>query len=205
MAKAEVELKFCVPHVDGLLQRAAEVGFHVETPRTLERNALFDTPGRDLLHERKILRMRQYGDKWVVTHKRPPAGNDDTAFVKERLETETAVDDGEAMGAVFVELGFAPMFRYEKFRTELTDGVGALVVDETPIGNFAELEGDREWIDAALERLRIAREWCFTDSYGRMFLDWKERTASSAENMTFDEIGAARTSQPTSLAPAAIG
>ena len=192
MAKAEVELKFCVPHVDRLGQQAAEAGFHVETPRTLERNALFDTPGRDLLHDRKILRMRQYGDRWVVTHKRPPADNDDTAFVKERLETETAVDDGEAMGAIFVELGYLPVFRYEKFRTELSDGDGALVIDETPIGNFAELEGERSWIDAALERLGVAREMCFTDSYGRMFLDWKERSGSSAENMTFDEVGAAQ-------------
>lgn len=192
MAKAEVELKFCVPHVDRLLKRAAEVGFEVETPRTLERNALFDTPGRDLLRERKILRMRQYGDRWVVTHKRPPENNDDTAFVKERLETETSVADGEAMGAVFVELGFAPVFRYEKFRTELTDGVGHLVLDETPIGNFAELEGERAWIDAALERLGVAREWCFTDSYGRMFLDWKERTGSHVENMTFAEVGGVR-------------
>ena len=192
MAKAEIELKFYVPHVDGLLRQAAEAGFHLVTPRTIERNALFDTLGRDLLRERKILRMRQYGDRWVVTHKRPPADNDDTAFVKERLETETAVEDGEAMGAVFVELGYRPMFRYEKFRTELTDGVGALVIDETPIGDFAELEGERGWIDAALERLAVPRDSCFTDSYGRMFLDWKERHGSSAENMTFDEVGAAR-------------
>ena len=192
MPKAEVELKFCVPHVGSLLERAADAGFQLETPRTLERNALFDTPGRDLLRERKILRMRQYGDRWVVTHKRPPVDNDDTAFVKERLETETSVDDGEAMGAIFVELGYAPMFRYEKFRTELTDGVGALVVDETPIGDFAELEGERGWIDRALEQLGVPREWCFTDSYGRMFLDWKERSGSAAQNMTFDEVGAAR-------------
>ncbi|WP_419806823.1 class IV adenylate cyclase [Terriglobus sp.] len=192
MAKAEIEVKFCVPHVDGLLQRASEAGFRLETPRTIERNALFDTLGRDLLRERKILRMRQYGDRWVVTHKRPPADNDDTAFVKERLETETAVEDGEAMGAVFVELGYRPMFRYEKFRTEMTDGAGALVIDETPIGNFAELEGERAWIDAALERLGVSRDLCFTDSYGRMFLDWKERHGSSAENMTFEEIEGAR-------------
>ena len=75
---------------------------------------------------------------------------------------------------------------------DLVDGDGALVIDETPIGNFAELEGDRGWIDATLERLGVRRDLCFTDSYGRMFLDWKERHSSSAENMTFDEVDAAR-------------
>lgn len=191
MAKAEIELKFCVPDVDEFRRRALRAGFVLETPRTMERNALFDTHNRRLLNERQVLRMRQYGERWVVTHKRPPADNDDTAPYKERLETETEVDDGEAMGAVFVELGYEPIFRYEKFRTEFRDtrGDGHLVIDETPIGNFAELEGEREWIDASLQRLGISREWCFTDSYGRMFLDWKRRSGSSAQNMTFEEIG----------------
>ena len=190
MTKPEIELKFCVPHLQRLQQTALREGFLLETPRTLERNALFDTPDRHLLATRQILRMREYGGKWVVTHKRPPANNDDSAPYKERLETETHVEDGEAMGAVFVEIGYAPIFRYEKFRTEFSDteGDGHLVLDETPIGNFAELEGPPEWIDSALRRLGVDPELCFTDSYGRMFLDWKSRTGSPANNMTFAEI-----------------
>lgn len=193
MSKPEIELKFRIPAVEAFRDHALAAGFLVETPRTLERNALFDTPDRRLLHERQILRMRQYGGAWIVTHKRPPAGNDDSSPYKERLETETHVSDGEAMGAVFVELGYAPMFRYEKFRTELSDtqGDGHLVLDETPIGDFAELEGPRAWIDEALTRLGIASHECFTDSYGRMFLDWKARSGSDAEHMTFEEIGVA--------------
>lgn len=188
MQHAEIELKFCVPDLRVFQRCAAGAGFELKTPRTLERNALFDTPERRLLKERQVLRMREYDGTWVVTHKRPPAGNDDGAFYKERLETETHVEDGESMGSVFVELGFLPIFRYEKFRTEFHDGAGALVLDETPIGNFAELEGQPAWIDTALERLGIRRDLCFTDSYGRMFLDWKARSGSPAENMTFEEI-----------------
>lgn len=188
MQHAEIELKFCVPDVARFQQRALASGFVLQTPRTLERNALFDTPDRRLLKERQVLRMRDYGGTWVVTHKRPPASNDDHAFYKERLETETHVDDGESMGSVFVELGFQPIFRYEKYRTEFHDGQGALVLDETPIGDFAELEGQPAWIDEALNRLGIQRDLCFTDSYGRMFLDWKARSGHPADNMTFEEI-----------------
>ncbi len=191
MAKAEIELKFRILDVPRFLERALKVGFLLETPRTMERNALFDTPDRRLLHDRCLLRMRHYGEKWVVTHKRPPAHNDDAAKYKERLETETSVEDGVAMGAVFVELGFAPVFHYEKFRTEFLDlhGDGHLVLDETPIGNFAELEGEPAWIDAALERLGVSPSECFTDSYGRMFLKWKAQSGSAADNMTFEETG----------------
>ena len=191
MLHAEIELKFCVPNARGFHDRALRAGFALHTPRTLERNALFDTPERRLLSERRVLRMREYGGTWVLTHKRPPADNDDSSFYKERVETETEVQDGDAMGFVLIELGYTPVFRYEKFRTEFHDGDGALVLDETPIGDFAELEGEPGWIDQALQRLDIQREWCFTDSYGRMFLDWKARSGSPAENMTFEEIAPA--------------
>ena len=45
------------------------------------------------------------------------------------------------MDLILRALGYAPSFRYEKFRAEWTDGKGQVVVDETPIGNFCEIEG----------------------------------------------------------------
>ena len=62
-------------------------------------------------------------------------------------------------------------------------------LDETPIGNYAELEGPEEWIDEMLAQLGIDHARCLTDSYGRLFLAWKQRTNSPAENLTFAEIG----------------
>jgi len=41
-----------------------------------------------------------------------------------------------------------------------------------------------------LEKLGIAPELRTTESYGRLFLRWKEETGSPAENLTFDEIAA---------------
>jgi adenylate cyclase class 2 len=36
--------------------------------------------------------------------------------------------------------------------------------------------------------LEIDPATCITDSYGKMFLDWKARTGSPAEHLTFAEI-----------------
>ena len=188
MQQAEIELKFCVGDAREFHTRALGAGFQVHTERTLERNTRCDTPERRLLSERQILRLREYHGRNLLTHKKPPAQNDDASFYKVRVETETDVTEPDALATVFSELGYGPVFRYEKFRTEFTDGTGELLLDETPIGIFAELEGTPEWIDASLERLGVARDLCFTDSYGRMFLDWRERSGSSAENMTFAEI-----------------
>jgi adenylate cyclase class 2 len=82
------------------------------------------------------------------------------------------------------------VFRYEKFRTEWKMDAGNLVLDETPIGVWAELEGAPGWIDAMLERLGIAPELCSTESYGKLFLRWKDEIGSPAENLTFDEVAA---------------
>ena len=132
---------------------------------------------------------------------------------KVRVETETRVDDGPALGAIFEQLGYTPVFRYEKFRTEWSqiassytaplfagDAFSAdaaapaprshLVIDETPIGDYAELEGPPAWIDYTLARLGIDPATCLTESYGRLFLAWKQRTGSPAQNLTFDEIPA---------------
>ena len=229
MQSAEIELKFPVNDLPDLQSRLPALGFQLDTPRTFEQNTLYDTPARALRQSKQILRLRRYGDLWTLTHKRQTnsSASGDPARYKVRVETETHVDDGPALGLIFEALGYAPVFRYEKFRTEwsqhaaitqstisgplfpgisLPEGLappspgGHLVLDETPIGNYAELEGPPAWIDDTLAALGIDPAICLTDSYGRLFLDWKQRTGSPAENLTFDEIPAP-TPEPE-LAPA---
>jgi adenylate cyclase class 2 len=79
-------------------------------------------------------------------------------------------------------------FVYEKWRTEYADATGNCVIDETPIGLFAELEGPADWIDAMVARLGIARADVMTLSYGRLFEEWKKSSGSPVENLTFAEI-----------------
>jgi adenylate cyclase, class 2 len=203
MQAPEIELKFPVDDPSALQVQLQQLGFHLDTPRTFEQNTLYDSSDRRLQEQRQLLRLRQYGSAWTITHKRPLNGDEagdgdqtagDAGRYKVRIETETKVEDGAAMEEIFKRLGFNPVFRYEKFRSEWShpagSGIGHLVVDETPIGNYAELEGPEEWIDAMLAQLGIDHARCLTDSYGRLFLAWKARTGSPAENLTFAEIGA---------------
>jgi adenylate cyclase, class 2 len=190
MQAAEIELKFGVADVRALRSAADELGFRLVTERTFESNTLYDTPDRQLRGRRQILRLRQYGARSTVTHKRQADNGDGDLRYKTRIETESLIEDCDALAEIFTQLGYGPVFRYEKFRTEWEMDEGHLVLDETPIGVWAELEGQPAWIDAMLEKLGIAPELQSTESYGKLFVRWKEETGSAAENLTFAEITA---------------
>lgn len=187
----ETEIKFRVRDGMELAARLRVAGFRLETPRSFESNVLFDTPERAMRARTEILRIRHYNGKCVITHKRLPDGGVGEDLHKHRVETETVVSDGAAMEEVFRSLGLAAAFRYEKWRTEWTDGEGHCVVDETPIGNFAELEGTDEWIDRVAARLGVGPGDYLTLSYGRLFELWREEHHSPAKDLTFAACGTA--------------
>ena len=184
----ETEIKFRVADLAGLTRRLEAAGFRVITPRAFESNVLYDTPDRQMRARTEILRIRNYGGRWVVTHKRLPDGSAGQERHKHRIETETEVTDGAALEEIFFSLGLTAAFRYEKWRTEWGDGEGHCVVDETPIGNFAELEGASEWIDGVAARLGVDPAQYITLSYGRLFDQWREEHPDCGENLTFDAV-----------------
>ncbi len=188
MSTVEIEVKFRVEQCEALEEKLRKAGFRCVTPRTFERNVLYDTPDRRLRKEQAILRVRKYGERWVLTHKCLPRDHDPQARHKHRVETETEVADGEALGTVFTQLGYQPAFIYEKWRTEYADNSGHCVLDETPIGVFAELEGPEDWIDAMAARLGLDPSSLMTLSYGRLFDQWKQETGSKASDFTFAAI-----------------
>lgn len=185
MASArEVEIKFALEDIAGMERRLRRAGFRRQTPRTHEVNTLYDLPGGALRSRRELLRLRDYGGKWKLTHKSKP----ETGRHKSREEHETSVADGKQMEAILRALGFAPSFQYEKFRSEWADGTGHVVLDETPIGNFGEIEGPARWIDRTAHELGIIPSEYITASYAQLFFDWKAQTGSPAEQMTFREV-----------------
>jgi adenylate cyclase class 2 len=180
----EIEVKFCVENAGALTRRLRGAGFRLVTSRTHEMNTLYDLPGQRLRKKGALLRLRKYGDTWVLTHKaKGKAGRHKT-----RVETETKVEDGTRMDAILRALGYTPTFRYEKFRAEWSDGKGHVVVDETPIGRFGEIEGSPRWIDETARTLAIRPEDYITQTYAELFFAWKRRTKNPAKEMTFQAV-----------------
>jgi len=180
----EIEIKFRVADLRGLTRKLRAAGFRLVTPRTNEINTLYDLPGEILRARQQLLRLRKYGSTWTLTHK----SGGKKGRHSSRVELETGVADGKKMDAILRGLGYAPTFRYEKFRAEWTDGKGQIVVDETPIGNFCEIEGPPRWIDTTAKKLGVAPADYITKNYATLFTDWKLETGSVAEEMTFQAV-----------------
>ena len=181
----EIEIKFRIENLPALTRALKQAGFKQLTRSTHEMNSLYDLPGQKLRKRGDMLRLRKYGETWVLTHKaKGKAGRH-----KVRVELETRVENGQQMDAILRALGFAPTFRYEKYRAEWSDGTGHVVLDKTPIGNFGEIEGTSRWIDRTAQRARDRRDDYITQTYAPMFFAWKRRTHSPAKDMTFRAVG----------------
>lgn len=177
----EVEIKLAVPGASAGERILAGAGFRVARPRTFEDNTAFDTADGRLRAAATLLRLRQAGGSAVLTYKGPPA----PGRHKDREEIETVVADPVAMAAILERLGFVPAFRYQKFRTEYTDGEGTATLDETPIGCWIELEGAPDWIDRAARALGFAERDYITASYLRLYLEHCAARGIAPGNMVF--------------------
>jgi adenylate cyclase class 2 len=184
----EIEIKFRVANLHALSGKLRATGLRLETPRTLETNTLYDLPGGVLRARKELLRIRKYGSGWTLTHK----SGKKTGRHSSREELETSLGDGKKLDAILRALGYTPSFRYEKFRAVWTDGKGQVVVDETPIGNFCEIEGPPRWIDQTAKKLCVSAADYITKNYAGLFLEWQVRMNSRAEEMTFKAVGKIR-------------
>ncbi len=180
----ETEVKIRVADLAGMCQRIEALGFQISQPREFESNTLYDTPAKSLLASGTLLRLRESGGRYVITWK----GRYQVGPHKTRPEMETTLGSIETMAQIFGELGYEPVFRYEKYRREyrVAGQPGVITADETPIGNFLELEGPGAWIDETAQRLGLGPTDYVLESYVRLYLkDCGERGVTPS-NMTFE-------------------
>src|SRR5215813_475704 len=161
----EIEIKFRVDNIRTLERTLRTAKFQLVTKRTHEMNTLYDLPEQALRNRKELLRIRKYGKKWTITHK---SGSKQARHAS-RVELETQVEDGNTLDAILRALGYSSSFRYEKFRSEWTDGKGQVVVDHTPIGDFCEIEGPPRWIDTTAKKLEVRPEDYITKNYATLF------------------------------------
>lgn len=176
----ETEIKLPVENPRSIQRKLAAIGLERIKPRRFERNLLFDFPDRRLYRARCLLRLRFTAENSLLTFKGPPRLS---KWYKVRDENETGIEGGEQLQAILEAMGLKVFFRYEKYRTTYAPparskfgGSATVVFDETPIGNFLELEGPELWILTAARKLGFEPKDFITSSYASLHRQlWKMR------------------------------
>ncbi len=186
----EIEVKLRFDSIEPLIK--AGIVLELETPRHFEDNWLLDTANKQLGEKLAILRVRQTSETGSLTYKEKAAPEQAASQFKKRLELETTLDDPKSALALFERLGFTPWFRYQKHRTvyraELPSAAWLHVMfDETPIGNFIELEGEENAIAEAVNLLGVRRENYVLESYLALQAAECARQNKPFSDMTFPE------------------
>jgi adenylate cyclase class 2 len=193
-SNSEIEIKLRIGDRRGFLRQLARLKAKRTRARVHEMNTLYDTGDGQLARQGQMLRLRVErpaghvhsagrGTKSakdrpasVLTFKGPENGaeTNNAEPYKVREEHELCISNPEEMSKIFEALGLRPCFRYEKFRTTFSlPGMARLklTLDETPIGLFVELEGERGEIDRAAGMLGFGRSDYINKSYGALLAE----------------------------------
>lgn len=186
-APLEVEVKLKVRNLRRLHQGLLAMGCEKQVDRSLERNWTWDFPGQPLRQQGKLLRVRQFAGHCLLTFKGPVKRS---RHFKVREEREMAVEDAETLCVILEQLGLEVIFRYEKYRTAYSFKSHRqqyqvnLAVDETPIGNYLEIEGRQADIIRVAAQLGLGSKEAFiTESYLALFV--KSRLRKTQRHMVF--------------------
>lgn len=173
----------------GLAKKAQLLRIRTETP--VDEGALphKQPPARGILtFKRPVSGPSKSGDTSKPEVGASPEGS--TSHHKVRDEIETMVTDAGTLATIFEGLGMHGWFRYEKYRTTYRLSArwarGLLVeMDETPIGNFAELEGPAKKIDRAARELGYSKKDYILKNYLTLFKEECRRRGVKPGDMLF--------------------
>ena len=185
----ETEIKLPVRDRRQVAKQLAQLGFKVIKPRHFESNYLFDFPDLRLGKSGRLLRLRFAAGESLLTFKGPPLR---ARRYARRREVEIRVGNGVLLREVLKNLDLREVFAYEKFRTVFGGAAQAslhappqAVFDETPVGNYLELEGPAKWIDRVASRLGYSPRDYITATYLSLYLQNCRTHGRKPRNMVF--------------------
>lgn len=161
----EIEIKLRVRDLKSTRERLAALGATLVRERHLEENVLYDFAAGDLRRAHRAVRLRQAGRRATLTYKGPP---EKSRSFKVREEFETGVADAGQMRKILRELGLRPAFSYSKHRTLWKKGTLRIALDETSVGDFLELEGERHVITRFARSLGYGRADFIRQTYVKL-------------------------------------
>ena len=183
----EREVKFLVRDFGPYREALHELGASCISS-CFEDNIIYDDERSSLRKSEKVLRLRK-GDRTTLTLKTPAPTQEPVdpgeARYKVREEYEIEISDFEAAEKIVSELGFHKSFRYQKNREVFFVGQTSILLDHTPIGEYIEIEGDRNSIEAITDELNLSLDEGITKNYMTLYAEYRRQNSEAPEDMVF--------------------
>lgn len=171
----EIEVKIRIEDPQAVREKIVALGAVVLRDRHVEKNILFDFESGALHAGRRALRLRTAGKRGTLTFKGEPKRS---RSFKVREEYETQVRDPRELRKILKSLGLREAFAYSKRRTVLRKSRLTICIDETTVGNFLELEGERHEIVRFARALGFKRADFITSGYVEMIKGQQKQNGS---------------------------
>lgn len=171
----ETELKIPVENHVVVRNALRARGASLVTPMAREENLLLDSEDGRLGDAGCVLRLRRYGDARRLTYKGPVSYE---GPVKIRPEWEVGIEGLAGLRAIFEELGFSIVARYEKDRETWRLDDAEIVLDHTPMGDFVEVEGPARTIEASALSLGLDPTTAVRGSYPSLWQEYRRQRAN---------------------------
>ena len=175
----EIELKFRLKNPKTFHKKLKEKKAKF-LGKTFERTVRFDTPQGKLEKEGKFLRVRT-GFKRTLTFKRKI---EDKEF-RAREEIELEISSPQKMIDILKNLGLTRILIMEKYREKWQFQKTEIVIDKLPMGNYIEIEGEKDSIKKAIKVLGLNFKDKITKTYWDLWREFARKKEIRDKNIVF--------------------
>ena len=160
-----------------------KLGFRIIKHRAFESNTLFDNAKLSLRKHGKIVRVRRVSNHTLLTYKGPSQ----PSRYKKRREIEFELPYSAPIATHTHPTRLSPRIPLREVPDRVCQALqpGKVLVDETPIGNYLELEGGPRWIDRTAKLLGFSKADYITRSYGYLYLAYCRERRIRPKDMLF--------------------
>ncbi len=169
----EIEIKLRIDDITTIRRKIEQLDARLDKVRYFEENTLYDYPSQALYQKRQALRLRKIKNKTFLAFKGAPQ---QSRKFKIRDEFETEVKNEKQMKHILKSLGLVPVFGYKKWRTVYRKKRLKICLDELPIGNFIELEGERKDIVKFAKSLGVSKKEFIKLDYIQLMKEGMKKT-----------------------------
>lgn len=180
----EIETKIKLETKDTVNLLKKLIPLEIRQPRLFEDNYCLDYRDKILSKKGFLFRLRISEAKNILTLKGPSRRKEG---LKIRQEWELAVDNPINMLEIFKKIGFKIIFRYQKYRTIYSSNRLKICFDETPIGLFLELEGEKTQIIKLANKIGFDKKVFIPFSYYHLFKLFKKNHCVKSKHMIFNK------------------